>query len=312
VSDESTYTLDEIVERTGFDKRTTSYYVQKGLLPKVGRRGPKTRYPQVFLDRLLFIKMLREQQDRGEIDNLTLANIRDILDQVRPETIAEMVNGRDSLKKIGALSAAQEMVQSASTADAADENDAEAEAPETEQPALPHQQFVDEFSDVIEVLINDLCADSDSADADVEPASPPVHQAEALPAEPPVAEEEPAEAQPPAPAIAEEEPAEAQADNSPKHNEYDGAMASEETDDTKPRDGFPQFDEDDRLGWALANLQRAVDVPRRNRGTTESWHRARITPELTISARNLRDHDAHRLDAVARMLKQLLWRSWEE
>jgi len=297
VSDDSTYTLDEIVERTGFDKRTTSYYVQKGLLPKVGRRGPKTRYPQVFLDRLMFIKMLREQQDRGEIDNLTLANIRDILDQVRPETIAEMVNGRDSLKEIGALSAAQEIAPPASTADSADENDAEGGAPEAGKAAGLHQKFVDEFSDVIEVLINDMCSDSGSAGADVEPPSPPVHEAEALPAEPEVVEEEPAEVP---------------ADNSPEHNEYDGAMASEGSDDSKPRDGFPQFDEDDRLGWALANLQRAVDTPRRNRGTTESWHRARITPELTISARNLRDHDAHRLDAVARMLKQLLWQAWEE
>jgi DNA-binding transcriptional MerR regulator len=300
VSDDSTYTLDEIVERTGFDKRTTSYYVQKGLLPKVGRRGPKTRYPQVFLDRLMFIKMIREQQDRGEIDNLTLANIRDLLDQVRPETIADMVNGRDSPKKIDALKAAQAMAAQASTADTPD------------QPTRSDQQFVDEFSDVIEVLINDMWVDSGSADADVEPPSPPVHQAEALPAEPPVVEEEPAEAIPAEPVVAKEEPADAPADNSPKHQEYDGAMVSEGTDDAEPRDGFPQFDEDDRLGWALANLQRAVDVPRRNRGTTESWHRARITPELTISARNLRDHDAHRLDAVARMLKQLLWRSWEE
>ena len=287
MSDESTYTLDEIVERTGFDKRTTSYYVQKGLLPKVGRRGPKTRYPQVFLDRLLFIKMIREQQDRGEIGNLTLANIRDLLDQVRPETIGDMVNGRDSLREIDALSAAQAMASPANAADTPD------------QPTRSDQQFVDEFSDVIEVLINDMWVDSGSADADanVEPPSPPVPQDEALPA---------------APAVVEEEPAEAPADNSPKHNEYDGSTASESSDDAKPRDGFPKVDEDDRLGWALANLQRAVDVPRRSRGTTESWHRAQITPELTISARNLRDDDAHRLDAVARMLKQMLWSSWEE
>jgi DNA-binding transcriptional MerR regulator len=285
VSDDSIYTLDEIVERTGFDKRTTSYYVQKGLLPKVGRRGPKTRYPQVFLDRLLFIKMIREQQDRGEIGNLTLANIRDLLDQVRPETISDMVNGRDSLRKIDALNAAQAMAPPANTADSPD------------QPDRSDQHFVDEFSDVIEVLINDMWVDSGSADADAEPPSPPVPQDEDPPA---------------APAVVEEEPDEAPADNSPKHNEYDGSTASESSDDAKPRDGFPMVDEDDRLGWALANLQRAVDAPRRNRGTTESWHRARITPELTISARNLRDNDAHRLDAVARMLKQMLWSSWEE
>ena len=51
---------------------------------------------------------------------------------------------------------------------------------------------------------------------------------------------------------------------------------------------------------------------RRRTGTTESWHRALITPELTISARNLKDADAHMLDGVARILKKLLWEAWEE
>ena len=74
-----TYTLDEIEERTGFDKRTIAYYVQEDVLPKVGRRGPRTRYPQLFLDRLLFIKRVRDLQDTGRIlrlDAYTLALVR--------------------------------------------------------------------------------------------------------------------------------------------------------------------------------------------------------------------------------------------
>ena len=51
---------------------------------------------------------------------------------------------------------------------------------------------------------------------------------------------------------------------------------------------------------------------RRRTGTTESWHRAMVTPELTISARNIKDEDAYMLDAVARILKKLLWEAWEE
>jgi hypothetical protein len=69
----------------------------------------------------------------------------------------------------------------------------------------------------------------------------------------------------------------------------------------------------ERIGWALARLQRSLtNAPKRNRGTTESWHRARITPELTISARNLPDEQAYLLDNLARILKKLLWEAWEE
>jgi hypothetical protein len=69
----------------------------------------------------------------------------------------------------------------------------------------------------------------------------------------------------------------------------------------------------ERLGWALARLQRALtNAPKRNRGNTESWHRARITPELTISARNLPEEQAYLLDNLARILKKLLWEAWDE
>ena len=75
-----TFALSELESQSGFDKRTISYYIQEGLLPKVGRRGPKTQYPQVVLDRLMFIRRVRELQDSGELRPVTLSEIRAVLD----------------------------------------------------------------------------------------------------------------------------------------------------------------------------------------------------------------------------------------
>lgn len=70
------YSLAELVEATGFDRRTIVYYIQSGLLPKVGRRGPHTRYPDQCLTRLLFIKGVRGLQSQGQLLTATLAEIR--------------------------------------------------------------------------------------------------------------------------------------------------------------------------------------------------------------------------------------------
>jgi DNA-binding transcriptional MerR regulator len=70
------YSLSELVEATGFDRRTIVYYIQSGLLPKVGRRGPHTRYPDECLVRLLFIKGVRTLQAEGQLLTATLAEMR--------------------------------------------------------------------------------------------------------------------------------------------------------------------------------------------------------------------------------------------
>jgi DNA-binding transcriptional MerR regulator len=95
-----TYTLDEIEERTGFDKRTIAYYVQEDILPKVGRRGPRTRYPQLFLDRLLFIKRVRDLQDTGRIGSMTLGDFRDVFEQLTAQEIADLAAGRRPIEPI--------------------------------------------------------------------------------------------------------------------------------------------------------------------------------------------------------------------
>lgn len=95
---ERSYTIEEIEQETGFDRRTIAYYVQEGLLPKVGRRGPRTRYPRPYLDRLLFIKKIRDLQDRGQLGNYTLEDIKEIFDTVPERMIADIVSGKEPLE----------------------------------------------------------------------------------------------------------------------------------------------------------------------------------------------------------------------
>ncbi len=95
-----TYSIDELERETGVDRRTIAYYVQEGLLPKIGRRGPKTRYPSLFRDRLLFISRLRELQDSGRIGTMTLAEIRELFATVPDATIAAVAEGRDILEAV--------------------------------------------------------------------------------------------------------------------------------------------------------------------------------------------------------------------
>jgi DNA-binding transcriptional MerR regulator len=90
------YTIDELERLSGIDRRTIAYYVQEGLLPRIGRRGPRTRYPQLFLDRLLFIRQQREREEAGELDGtLTLAEIRELFEREDAATIAAAVRGEE-------------------------------------------------------------------------------------------------------------------------------------------------------------------------------------------------------------------------
>ena len=73
------FTLSDLESRSGFDKRTIAYYISEGLLPKVGRRGRNTTYPQEFMERLMFIRRVRDMQDDGQLRAVTLAEIRDVM-----------------------------------------------------------------------------------------------------------------------------------------------------------------------------------------------------------------------------------------
>lgn len=86
------YTAGDLERATGFDRRTIAYYVQEGLLPKVGRRGPRTRYPKLARDRLLFIRRVREAEQAGEVPPVSLRDMREIFETVPPELISSVAD----------------------------------------------------------------------------------------------------------------------------------------------------------------------------------------------------------------------------
>ena len=88
------YTARELEEETGFSRRTIAYYVQVGLLPRVGRRGPKTRYPQLVRDRLLFIRRVREAEGAGRVPATALREIGAVFEGSSPKLIAGVADGR--------------------------------------------------------------------------------------------------------------------------------------------------------------------------------------------------------------------------
>ena len=102
------YTAKELEEETGFDRRTIAYYVQEGLLPRVGRRGPRTRYPGLVRDRLLFIRRVREAEEAGEVSAVSLSDMRVVFERVSPGLIARVADGK--------IAVTPELVERASTA----------------------------------------------------------------------------------------------------------------------------------------------------------------------------------------------------
>lgn len=88
------YTVAELEQETGFDRRTIAYYVQEDLLPRVGRRGPRTRYPKLVRDRLLFIRRVREAEEAGRVPAVSLSEMRKIFERVSPALIAGVADGR--------------------------------------------------------------------------------------------------------------------------------------------------------------------------------------------------------------------------
>ncbi|NNM00373.1 MAG: MerR family transcriptional regulator [Gammaproteobacteria bacterium] len=93
------YTPDELEEDTGFDRRTIAYYVQEDLLPRIGRRGPRTRYPKEYRDRLTLIRKIRDAEEKGDLPYQSLRDIRHFLDQVSPEQIAALADGKLRVEK---------------------------------------------------------------------------------------------------------------------------------------------------------------------------------------------------------------------
>ncbi len=89
----TSYTVAELERETGVDRRTISYYVQVGLLPKVGRRGPRTRYPKLARDRLLFIRRVREAEEAGDVEAVSLRRIKRLFGRLSRAQVASVADG---------------------------------------------------------------------------------------------------------------------------------------------------------------------------------------------------------------------------
>ena len=83
--DPDTYDLGELSDRAGVTPRTVRYYVQQGLLPSPGTRGPGARYDARHLDRLNLIKRLQRE-------HLPLAEIRRRLEALDDSGVREALS----------------------------------------------------------------------------------------------------------------------------------------------------------------------------------------------------------------------------
>lgn len=100
-----TYSIAELEKLSGFDRRTIVYYIQQGLVPRAGRRGPHTRYPEDGLLRLRFVRGLKDLQDQGRSDTVTLSDMRIMLAGLDSDAIRALVDGHFPPEQLAALRA---------------------------------------------------------------------------------------------------------------------------------------------------------------------------------------------------------------
>ena len=88
--------IPQLADTTPFSERTFYFYVQQGLIPRrSGRRGPGTRYPASFIDRLIAIRRL--QKTHG----LSLAEIRLRLAAADDKTLSYVAAGGQPPASVG-------------------------------------------------------------------------------------------------------------------------------------------------------------------------------------------------------------------
>ena len=285
------YTVAELEEETGFDRRTIAYYVQEELLPRVGRRGPRTRYPKLVRDRLLFIRRVREAEEGGRVPAVSLDALRKIFERVSPALIAGVADGR--------LAVTEELVLPASTAFRLPEMRRAAlrervarrgmarENPrwygrevDEELPELPRAPAPEDYPVVASPARSPEAEPDDCFDED---ASAALH---GMP-------EEPATVAEAGLILADEARMEA-AKGVREH--YDVQLESA---------GSPEIAA--RLAELLSRLQEAAkhgcdDAPR----SMDTWTRIDISPEIVLSVRNISEEDRELVQRVRRAMREVI------
>lgn len=88
-SENAGYTISELSEQSGVEPRTIRSYVEKGILPGPESLGRSARYPQESLNRLKVLQLLRDANR-----NLTLDQIRRLLQSLGPSQLSGLADGR--------------------------------------------------------------------------------------------------------------------------------------------------------------------------------------------------------------------------
>ncbi len=264
------YSLGELVEATGFDRRTIVYYIQSGLLPKVGRRGPHTRYPEECLTRLRFIKGVKSLQAEGRLLTATLAEMRRALVTRDVAEIRDLLDRDLPADEVAALFTADPLPRAAATTSPTDSVSAfVAPAP---APADPSRGPAGERRSY--GLADAGIRKRFGTDRPPVPPLPEVHHEDTYPGLPVL---DLATYQPPAPT----EP-----------------LAS----------GAETAGDEPDLGELLRELELrpTLNARRSPPGAPEQWTEIPITSRIYLSVRGLAEVDAPLAEAVTRLLKRAL------
>lgn len=265
------YTTKELERDTGFGRRTIAYYVQEGLLPRVGRRGPRTRYPELVRDRLLFIRRVREAEAESEIRPISLSSLRELFKELPRGLVASVAGGETPITPdIVSLSAAEQ------------------------------RSMVDRVSALRERLLA-----TPPGPAAASPAAPfPEDEALELRAEAPRvldehqvfgmrAMEEPGDPY----------PAALRSLGSP----FEDDAAADALSPPEPDEDADTLGR--QLSWVLNELQ--AQARRRREGApdaVDTWSQVEITSDLRLSIRGMAEEDAFLLRVAGRLLRQVLER----
>lgn len=279
------FATSELEEATGFNRRTIAYYVQQGLLPRVGRHGPRTRYPRFVRDRLLFIRRVREAEEAGELPPVSLAELRTAFARLPRRVVAAVADG--------AIAVSQELVAGEVGALVAGQVGTLA-VPSLFRSAAQRQR-------ALEDRMRDPRVRPDAIEPSGElPGEPPAPAASAL-TTPAPAMPTPAVPPPAAPAVL--EPGVSYSLRPPSATSGDEAAdARAESGDEKADDRAAKV-----LGVALAAVSNAAR--RREEASpqpVDTWMRAEVMPGVELSVRCATEEDRELLEQAAASLRSLV------
>ena len=274
MADPRTYTIEELQQLTGIDRRTIAYYTQQKLLPRVGRLGPRTRYPQLFLDRLRFIVRVRELEEIGALPTRRLSDIREAFQSLTDEQVESVATGERNARAV------RELLANPGAGAESWEDDVLAELTADNFSVTGDERGKASLATLDDDL--DLGAGI-PADADPVPrmGSARGRKRSLMRA--------------------------ARARGSAPHpdNQTTAEIGPERADGGSPWDAMT-MDAATQAGTLLSQVEAQAQQPRGDNTSTEKWLRVPVTENVVLSVRNLDERHAGPVEKLVQMLKRLL------